>query len=282
MAEFKSWKSYEQFAHATTQQTRYLRSQETEDFLEAIKATSKSRVQTLPRDRFFWRAQLGNVERPVFVEDVYITDEDAPFSPERMKPLRNRAPEGRANPKGIPYLYLATNQQTAISEVRPWVGSQISVGQFKTLHDLRLVNCSAKGDCRDLWKERAFTFNINIDPEGDEVEPPASEVEPPAAERERHVWSDIDHAFSRPVTSSDDTASYVPTQLLAELFKTAGYDGVAYRSSLGSGHNIALFDLDAADLVNCVLFEATQVEIKFAQTGNPYFVKKYTDAMPDS
>ncbi len=30
----------------------------------------------------------------------------------------------------------------------------------------------------------------------------------------------------------------------------SGFDGVAYRSSLGGGHNIALFDLACAELVN--------------------------------
>src|SRR5262252_4924229 len=49
------------------------------------------------------------------------------------------------------------------------------------------------------------------------------------------------------------------TQIIAELFKRHGFDGVAYKSSLGPGHNIAFFDLDAADLINCFLFEVKSV-----------------------
>jgi hypothetical protein len=62
----------------------------------------------------------------------------------------------------------------------------------------------------------------------------------------------------------------VPTQILAELFKSEGYDGVGYRSSLGPGHNVALFDLDAADLIVCLLFEVKDISFKFEQAGNPY------------
>ena len=36
------------------------------------------------------------------------------------------------------------------------------------------------------------------------------------------------------------------------------------------------------DLLNRALFEATQVEFKSAQTGNPYSVKQYMDATADS
>lgn len=41
-------------------------------------------------------------------------------------------------------------------------------------------------------------------------------------------------------------SDYVPTQIIAELIKSLGYDGIAYKSSLANGHNIALFDLESA------------------------------------
>jgi len=57
---------------------------------------------------------------------------------------------------------------------------------------------------------------------------------------------------------------------LAELFKSKGFDGIAYRSSLGPGHNLALFDLTLAKQVNCFLFEAKKVSIEFDEAGRPY------------
>jgi hypothetical protein len=42
--------------------------------------------------------------------------------------------------------------------------------------------------------------------------------------------SGINDAFAEPVTNTDDGADYAPTQILGELFKCAGYDGIRYKS----------------------------------------------------
>jgi hypothetical protein len=143
-----------------------------------------------------------------------------------MKPITSEAPEGRANPKGILYLYLATRKETAMAEVRPWLGSYISVAQFRTLKDMVLIDCSIH-HIRNViyWKE------------------PEDPIE-----REEAVWSDIDKAFSKPITSNDRSADYIPTQIIADLFKTNGFDGVYYKSLLYEGFNVALFDINSAKL----------------------------------
>jgi hypothetical protein len=88
------------------------------------------------------------------------------------------------------------------------------------------------------------------------------------------VWRDIDHAFSRPLNRSDQHADYVPTQILTELFKTHGFDGVAYGSSLGDGHNVVLFDVQAAQLTDCCLFRVTKSKLEFEQASDPYVVSQ--------
>lgn len=50
------------------------------------------------------------------------------------------------------------------------------------------------------------------------------------------------------------------------------FDGIAYRSSLGEGHNIALFDIRAARLVRSHLFEARRLHFEFHEAANPYFL----------
>ncbi len=90
------------------------------------------------------------------------------------------------------------------------------------------------------------------------------------------VWAHIDRAFARPMTGQDGIAEYVSTQIIAELFKREGFDGVAYKSNFGEdGYNVALFDLNAADLINCFLSEVTKVEMAFEERSDPYFVTKY-------
>ncbi len=100
--------------------------------------------------------------------------------------------------------------------------------------------------------------------------------EPDAASREAGVWGDIAQAFSKPITVDEPHSDYVPTQILAEAFRSHGYDGVVYKSLLdGGGFNIALFDLAAAELINCGLYQTKSVSFEFEQADNPYFVAKH-------
>jgi hypothetical protein len=81
---------------------------------------------------------------------------------------------------------------------------------------------------------------------------------------EKAIWGDIHDAFSRPVTPSDNVADYVHTQILAELFRHSGYDGIMYRSSLKkSGINVALFNLRHAIFVTSSLYKVQSVRFRF-------------------
>lgn len=248
MSEFKSWQSYGEFRHAITGRTRYVHGPEVQQFLDAVLATHHTRVETIPADTVLWRAQLGYVIGHSDDDGDQTGEQPFPFPPKRMKPIPGRSPEGRVNPKGIAYLYLATHRDTAMAEVRPWMGSLISVGKFRVKRDLTIVNCTSDEKSGHIFFE-----------------------EPSAQQRETAVWTDIDRAFAQPVGLTDDVADYVPTQVLAELFKVkvSGCDGVAYRSSLGDGHNIALFDLDLVDLGSPTLFELKRIDFVFQQSGNP-------------
>jgi hypothetical protein len=89
--------------------------------------------------------------------------------------------------------------------------------------------------------------------------------EKPFDEIEKAIWADINDAFSKPAQRSDDSLDYIPTQILSELFKSNGIDGVAYKSSYGeAGYNIALFDLDAANVRDCYLCRVDDVSLKIS------------------
>jgi RES domain-containing protein len=247
MAEFASYRSYQNFSESVRTQWRYASEPEQVAFLKVLLATSVRRRELIARGTYLWRAQVGYDWYPTRAPAE--EEQPAPFSAERMKPLRGRAREGRANPKGIPYLYLATHQDTAMAEVRPWVGSYVSVGQFVLKRDVHVIDCMTSDRRLILYSQ-----------------------EPSPEEREREVWQDIDRGFSQPVTSTDDTADYAPTQIVAEFFRANGLDGVAYGSSLGEGRNVALFDLDTASLVGCGLFEIRGVKFDSSVAANSYTV----------
>jgi hypothetical protein len=228
---------------------------EHQEFLNTVAETSRSREVELKEGLILWRAQLGHnwSKEGQGTEVVYI---QCAHPPERMKPLPDRATEGRVNPKGIPCLYLSTHKEVALSEVRPWVGAYVSVGQFKLLRNLNLVDCSQHNKGTPIYFDVSRGF-----------------YEPEPLEREEVIWSEISKAFSEPMTRSDESADYVATQILSELFKKEGFQGVVYKSNFGqNGRNVALFDLDATELINCGLYRVDGVEIKFSQQDNPYFI----------
>ena len=92
--EFKSYRSFLDFAESVTREWRFSRSAEQQEFLETVLATSHNRREQLDEGTVVWRAQQGHD----WLSDS--AEENAcPFPPERMKPLTYRAAEGRANLK---------------------------------------------------------------------------------------------------------------------------------------------------------------------------------------
>src|SRR5689334_22141204 len=53
--------------------------------------------------------------------------------------------------------------------------------------------------------------------------------------------------LTRPVIPQSAAIDYTPSQYLCEFIKKCGYDGVAYRSSVTDGINLALFDPSRAN-----------------------------------
>lgn len=183
-----------------------MRSPSGERFLRAVADTCKARLASFSQGAEFWRAQVGH-DWTIDADGRRIS---GPHPEARMRPWQDRAYEGRVNAKGIPCLYLATTREVAMSEVRPWIGSTLSVARFSLGRDVTVVDCS---------KYHGLDAP-NVDSDVDEVN--------------ESVWSHIDYAFSRPVTRSDNTAEYAATQIIAEVFRSEGYDGVIYKSAFAA------------------------------------------------
>lgn len=251
---FGSWSSFISFREKKKHEERYFHSEEVQEFLNAVLATSHERFELIPERQRYWRAQLGSDLWPVDDGDGQVIDYRAvPYSVKRMKPLPEKAFEGRVNPPGMLCLYLATDEKTAVSEVRPWVGSYVTVAEFETRKPLRLVDCS----------------RCEIDPmvrTGRDLDM-LFKLKPPSPEETTEiVWRWIDLAFSQPVDRDDSTADYVPTQILAELFKTNGFDGIKYKSIFNGGKNVALFDLGSAEQVGeGKVVQVTKIDLDFQQ-----------------
>lgn len=248
---FESFFDYLKFELQLKKINRYRYDKWGEDFLDTLIATSESRKTLIPKDEILWRSQLGMAEsrQIIWEEGVYNDTSPLPFPVERMKPRFGKAPEGRVNPKGISYLYLSTDPETAMAECRPWLNLKISLGKFITTQELSIVDFSKDAytpvSIMDIEKEKTDKHFV-----------------------EMAIWGQINQAFTEPLSNSDFKADYSPTQVIAELFKNKSFDGIKYKSALGSGHNIALFDLNHAELTHCYLYNTEGISYSFKEEEN--------------
>lgn len=174
--------------------------------IEAYLPLLKAYPEDIPKVMYRARVQTGN-------EIFDIGQMGAP-------PL-NLTTHGRANPAGIPYLYLASDEVTAISEVRPHTGETASVASFRIPEEIKLV------DLRNP-KQTISPFVLE-----EEVSQLYGHVE---------FLVRLGEELTRPVLPSAAAYDYVPSQYLCEFIKNIGYQGVIYKSSVSDGMNVAVFD----------------------------------------
>ncbi|MDR3501739.1 MAG: RES family NAD+ phosphorylase [Legionella sp.] len=234
-----SWMDFVNFTEEVKYSTRFIYSDKTEDFLRAIKDSLPTRVKPFPKGEVLFRSQLGFNEH--YEEGCYYP---AAYLEERMKPIRGKAKEGRANSKGIPVLYLSSDADTSMAELRPQVGQDISCGQFQTNQALKLVDCCSTKN-KYTRAQIAFGTPKNIE------------------EWEDGIWFQINEAFSQPVINEPNNAAYIPTQILSELFKHSGLDGLFCKSHLGIGNNFILFQPFRANMIACEIRTTKSVSFEF-------------------
>lgn len=128
---------------------------------------------------------------------------------------------GRVNPEGISVLYLTDDEATALCEVRASAFDFITVGKFRLLKEIKVVNISG------LNRISPAVYS--------------SSIESLAANTK--IFGDIAREIAKPLRRNDSPLEYLPTQYITEFIKSKGYAGVAYTSTMGTGGtNVAVFD----------------------------------------
>ena len=127
-----------------------------------------------------------------------------------------KANAGRLNRVGVSVIYLASDINTSVAEIRPHQGHLISVGGFCVSRDLRVAKF-------DLPISQFSSSDARLD-----------------------MFADIfhiDNLLGSPVIP-EEHYRYAVTQLLGEVLIKKGFDAVSFRSSVGSGRNICAFNPD--------------------------------------
>lgn len=172
-------------------------------------------------DSIYYRARIGYKEKIKNNNSNYL-DKSTDFVYEPFKyqdigsvPVK-KSQEGRLNKKGESFLYLATDIETAISEVRPDPDHIVSVAKFKLIDNIKVVDF-----------DKAFIL--------------LSENENTI--KEFTFLAHIEQILSHPVTK-DEKHLYFISQFFADVFRKIGFDGVLFSSSISQGQNLVVFNPD--------------------------------------
>lgn len=145
-----------------------------------------------------------------------------PFSGKDIdRPPLKLATEGRFNRARVSLLYLASDVQTAVAELRPHPGHLVSTAMFRLKRDLKVANF-AKHDIRNFLSDSRL-------------------------EDLRSILSIAD-VLNVPV-QPEHRVLYAATQLFADVLRSAGFEGLTFNSTVGKGSNLTSFVGDALELV---------------------------------
>jgi hypothetical protein len=181
--------------------------------LEAILKYGKTECIEPADKKIFYRARRGG--------DLDQEKHLVPWPKEKMDaPPPHKATIGRANPRGVAFLYASTNDKTAVAEVRPEIGSFVTVRPVAAKQPLKLV---------DLREELV--------------------IEDPIGDKELHervaayaMLNSLRTDLSKPVQRAKSDVEYLPSQFLTEVIRGGAYDGIMFPSSQSaSGENIVIF-----------------------------------------
>lgn len=198
--------------------------QEWEDFREELKHRNRyfpkniKAIQELEKPFEFLQ---GNA--PAKVYRARMCDQPTPYPINQMgKPPEIQAGNGRANPVGIPCLYVASDAETAVAEIRPHKGELVCVAEFDVDSTVKLI---------DLQNPRKTASPFQLDDKFIKL-----------FRRYMEYLCRLGEELTMPVLPHSAHLDYLPSQYLCEYIKTIGYDGVIYRSAMGPGINYAIFN----------------------------------------
>jgi RES domain/HEPN/RES N-terminal domain 1 len=155
------------------------------------------------------------------------------------------AQSGRMNARGIAVFYGADEAATALAEVRPPVGANVVVGQFKLTRRVRLLDLKAFAGIL----ERGSTFDPTF-----------------ARRKERAIFLEgLVRRMTMPVMPSDEALEYLPTQAIADFLASQvepELDGILFPSVQVAGEkvNVVLFH-KAARVAEVTYPKGTQLTV---------------------
>ena len=197
------------------------------------RADLESIGETLPvrkysKGKIFFRSRISNGEKG--------------YTKEKMgKPPYDLSKSGRANPKGISYLYVAQSMDTTFYEARATFLDYVTIADFKLLRDLNVITL------RTTFQVSPFLEDFSIE----------------KYLKNKTFIDMLESELSKPLRRNDNELDYIPTQYLCEYIKHLDFDGVEYGSSLDeNGINIVFFNDSNLECISTKVYEVSKINIK--------------------
>ena len=160
---------------------------------------------------------------------------------EMGKPPIHKVGSGRANPNGIPYLYVSTTMDTTVYETRCTYLDFLTVAEFKLIEPLKVISLRAVSEVSPfLLQDRLEEYFIH----------------------EKYL-ARLEAELSKPIRRFDQELDYLPTQYLCEYVKSLGYDAIEYGSALKNGGiNLAIFNDEKLSPQRATVYEIVSLDLK--------------------
>lgn len=181
-------------------------------------------------------------EHPLFRARVHHqSGQDAHDPEDMMCPKPEITKGGRANPSGIPFLYLSDKIETVLYEVRASFLDELSIGEFHLKKKFVKVKVVDFTEDTVLFQPGHVTETI----------------------KSRLLRDRISRDLSKPMRRYDTEIEYIPTQFICEFIKIfTGASGIRFTSSLHpEGNNVVIFDQDKMECKKVTLKKVSLVNL---------------------
>jgi hypothetical protein len=197
------------------------------------------RLEELGWDGFFNTQFKLSKETPLFRARLHHQSGMVVYKTDEMTcPPKEFAGGGRANPSGIPFLYLSDNPETILYEVRASYLDELSVGTFELNSELESIKLVDFTEDTTLFQPNSSSINKTI--------------------KAKLLRQKISSDLSKPMRRYDSELEYIPTQFICEFIKVfTGAFGIRFNSSLHpKGNNVVLFD---QNLMTCISVKKVKI-----------------------
>jgi len=165
-----------------------------------------------PSERGFYRARTYDPKRT------------RPYTAAELgAPPPANTPAGRGNRAGSPVLYVSTDIPTAAAETRATSGQSLGIACIRLRRPQHVLNLVRLPYIKSPFFEESLRWK------GEVLE----------------LLHSFGEELSTPVAQGAVANQYATSQEACDAIREAGFDGVAYPSGLGPGHNVFFFDPNA-------------------------------------